>query len=153
MRYDNLYSEYFQSQTLMICEADTSTSLSLQFIDSGIQAGFPSPAEDYVDLAIDLNQELIKNPSSTFLGRVKGSSMKDAGIFEGDVLIIDKSKEPQDGSIAVCFLDGDFTVKRIKISGKRCFLMPANEAFSPIEIHPDNDFRVWGIVTYIIKKV
>ena len=153
MAYENLYTEYINSQTLEICEVDTKTSLSLQFFDTGIQAGFPSPAEDYVDLAIDLNQELIKNPSSTFLGRVKGSSMKDAGIFEGDVLVIDKSKEPVDGSIAVCFLDGDFTVKRIKIHGRQCFLMPANQDFNPIEIQSDNDFRVWGIVTYIIKKV
>lgn len=153
MTTENSIQDYYNSQTIEICEVDTSTRLSLQFVDTGIQAGFPSPAEDYVDLAIDLNQELIKNPSSTFLGRVKGSSMKDAGIFEGDVLVIDKSKEPVDGSIAVCFLDGDFTVKRIKINGKRCFLMPANQEFNPIEIQADNDFRVWGIVTYIIKKV
>ena len=133
--------------------ADISTALPLPFVDSGIAAGFPSPAEDYIDLALDLNKELIDNPSSTFYGRVKGHSMKDAGIADGDVLVIDKARETVSGKTAVCFIDGEFTLKKIKLAGSRLFLMPANDAFEPIEVTEENDFIVWGIVTYIIKKM
>ncbi|MGA9325763.1 MAG: translesion error-prone DNA polymerase V autoproteolytic subunit, partial [Salegentibacter sp.] len=89
--------------------------LLLPISESGISAGFPSPADDYLDSCIDLNRELIKNPDTTFFGRVKGDSMREAGIHNGDLLIIDKSLEPRSGKIAVCFIDGEFTVKRIKI--------------------------------------
>jgi len=133
--------------------ADISTHLPLPFVDSGIAAGFPSPAKDYIDLALDLNKELVNNPSSTFYGRVKGSSMKDAGIHNGDILVIDKSLEPVNGKVAVCFIDGEFTLKRMKFDGKKLFLVPANEDYDPIEVTKENDFIVWGIVTYIIKKM
>ncbi len=120
---------------------------------SRISAGFPSPADDYLDGGIDLNRELIQNPDATFFGRVKGSSMKDAGISDGDVLVVDKSLEPRDGAVAVCFVDGEFTVKRIR-RGKNClYLMPENEGFKPVKITEDNDFIVWGVVTYVIKKM
>jgi len=122
-------------------------------VPTGISAGFPSPASDYLDIAIDLNKELIKNPSSTFLGRVRGLSMKDAGIDENDILVVDKSLEPQNGKIAVCYIDGEFTVKRVNIREKEVYLMPANNDFQPIRVTPDNDFLIWGTVTYIIKKV
>lgn len=133
--------------------ADTSSEMLLPYVDSGIAAGFPSPAEDYIDLALDLNKELVSNPSSTFYGRVKGSSMKDAGIHNGDILVIDKSLEPVNGRVAVCFIDGEFTLKRIKFAGERLFLVPDNEDYDPVEVTPENDFIVWGIVTYIIKKM
>jgi DNA polymerase V len=133
--------------------ADISTKMPLPFVDSGIAAGFPSPAEDYIDLALDLNKELVNNPSSTFYGRVKGSSMKDAGIHNGDILVIDKSLEPTNGKVAVCFIDGEFTLKRMKFVDKKLFLVPANEDYDPIEVTKENDFIVWGIVTYIIKKM
>lgn len=119
----------------------------------GISAGFPSPATDYLDIAIDLNRELIKNPSSTFFGRVKGLSMKDAGIDEDDILIIDKSLKPRNGMMAVCFINGEFTLKKILISGKTITLMPANDLFLPLIVTDDSDFLVWGIVTYVIKKI
>ena len=119
---------------------------------SGISAGFPSPANDYLENSIDLNKELIKNPDSTFFGRVKGMSMKDAGIVEGDVLIVDKSLIPRDGKIAVCFIDGEFTLKFIRISKNSITLLPANDQYSPIIVTEQNDFLIWGIVTYIIKK-
>lgn len=133
--------------------ADTSTELALPFVSNGIVAGFPSPADDYIDLALDLNKELVKNPNATFYGRVKGNSMINAGIIEGDVLIIDKSIEPKDGAIAVCYIDGEFTVKKIKLFIDGCYLMPANENFKPIKVTSENDFIVWGIVTYVIKKM
>lgn len=139
---------------LEICTAETSSAeLNLSYIESGISAGFPSPANDFLDLSIDLNKVLVKNPSATFYGRVKGNSMVNAGMNDGDLLVIDKSLEPKDGKIAVCFIDGEFTIKRIKIEKKKCFLMPANEDYKPIEVKAENDFIIWGIVTTIIKSV
>lgn len=120
--------------------------------DEGIKAGFPSPAQDFMDVAIDLNKELVKHPSSTFYGRVKGDSMIDAGIFDGDLLIIDKSLEPHNGDMAVCFIDGEFTLKYIKIEEKVIWLIPANKNYQPIKVTEANDFLIWGIVTYSIKK-
>jgi DNA polymerase V len=133
--------------------ADISCELELPLVEKGISAGFPSPADDYIDLSIDLNKELISNPNATFYGRVKGTSMIDAGIYEGDVLVIDKSKEPVNGAVAVCFIDGEFTVKKIKLGKNTCYLMPANENYKPIKVTEENQFIVWGIVTYIIHKV
>ena len=115
-----------------------------------VPCGFPSPAQDYIDLKIDLNKELIANPSTTFYGRVRGVSMLDAGISNGDILIIDKSIEPKDGDTVVCFIDGEFTLKYIKTDGETVFLVPANEKFKPIQITEDNNFCIWGVVTYSI---
>lgn len=129
------------------------TQLQRQYIESGIKAGFPSPAEDFSDMAIDLNLELIKNPSATFFSRVSGDSMQDVGIHNGDLLIIDKSLEVVNNKIAVCYLDGEFTLKRIKIEKECCWLMPANTSYNPIKVTSDNDFIVWGIVTYVIKSL
>ncbi len=138
---------------LTICKADTSTDITLPMPESSISAGFPSPADDYIELSIDLNKELITHPSSTFFGRVKGYSMKDAGIEEGDILVIDKSLSPKSGSVAVCFIDGEFTVKRLKNIKNNLYLIPENPEFKPLKITNDNNFQVWGIVTYVIKKM
>lgn len=138
---------------LDIFSAETKTELELPYIDSGISAGFPSPALDFIDLSIDLNRHLIKHPTATFYGRVKGESLKNAGINDGDLLIIDRSLEPTDGKIAVCFIDGEFTAKRIKISQKEIWLIPENENYKPIRVTEDNDFLIWGIVTHVIKDV
>jgi DNA polymerase V len=145
-------SNLHHSNHLDIYSASTEVFFELPLIDGGISAGFPSPAQDFIDLSIDLNRELIKNPSSTFYGRVKGNSMEDAGISDGDLLVIDKSLEPKDGKIAVCFIDGEFTVKRIKIIDNACWLMPANAAYKPIKIENENNFIVWGIVVHVIKS-
>ena len=131
---------------------DTSTELEIPLFSSGIEAGFPSPADDFIDLSIDLNKEFIKNPSSTFYGRVNGDSMKDLGIHNSDLLIIDKSLEPQDGKIAVCFIDGEFTVKTIKFEKDCCWLVPANDKYKPIQVTEDNEFIIWGIVIHVIKS-
>ena len=133
--------------------ADTQTELELSIVESGIVAGFPSPALDFVDKSIDLNKHIIKHPSATFYGRVKGDSLKNAGITDGDLLVIDKSLEPTNGKIAVCFIDGAFTAKRIKILKDEAFLIPENENYQPIRVDRDNDFMIWGIVTHVIKKV
>ncbi len=133
--------------------ADTHTHIDLPFVNEGIAAGFPSPAQDYMELTLDLNKELIKHPSATFYGRVRGLSMKDAGIDDGDILVIDRSLEYRNNMTAVCFIDGEFTVKKLKLEKEKVFLMPANADFKPIEITSENDFIIWGIVTYVIKKV
>jgi len=140
------------SSNLDFYTANISTHVVLPFIDGGIAAGFPSPAQDYIDLKIDLNTELITNPSSTFYARVKGTSMQDAGIMDGDILVIDKSLEPKDGDTAVCFIDGEFTLKYIKFETDIVYLIPANPKFEPIKITEENNFCIWGIVTYSIKN-
>lgn len=122
-----------------------------------IKAGFPSPAQDYVENGIDLNRELVKNPSSTFFGRARGNSMEGAGIFDGDLLIIDKSLEPREGAIAVCFIDGEFTLKRIHFEKHdglvtAIWLQPENEQFTPIKVTQDNQFIIWGIVVHSVRS-
>lgn len=124
---------------------------SLPFVGS-IKAGFPSPASDFLDLSIDLNQELINNKTSTFYARVEGDSMDNVGISDGDLLIIDKSIKPQDGKIAVCKIDGEFTVKRIKIEKDCCYLIAENSKYKSIKVTSENEFMVWGIVIHCIKS-
>lgn len=140
------------AKNLEILSVDISSSLPLPYADEGIRAGFPSPAQDYLELALDLNKELIQHPASTFYGRVVGDSMKEEGIEEGDVLVIDKSLDLQEDDLAVCFIDGDFTLKRVRFEGRHALLVPSNSAYPTIKVTSDNDFIVWGIVTYTIKK-
>jgi DNA polymerase V len=138
--------------SINIYSSNPNSELALQNVGNQISAGFPSPAEDYLESMLDLNRELIKNPSSTFYGRVKGLSMKDAGVDNGDLLVIDKSLTYRNNALAVCYINGEFTLKRIKVEGNTLILMPANKDYQPIVVKGDADFAVWGIVTYIIKK-
>jgi DNA polymerase V len=125
----------------------------LQFFESRVQAGFPSPAQgEYAD-TIDLNRALITNPAATFCARVIGDSMVEADINEGDLLIIDRSLNPHDGNIAVCFIDGDFTVKRLSVRADGIYLTPANASFPELKVSEDSNFQVWGIVSHIIKRL
>lgn len=117
-----------------------------------LKPAFQVRHQDYISQAIDLNKELIHHPACTFYGRVSGDSMKDAGLDDGDILVIDKSLEPRTGDMAVCYIDGEFTIKYIRIESNVIWLIPANEAYQPIKVTPENDFMVWGIVTYSIKK-
>ena len=119
----------------------------------GIHAGFPSPAEDFTEPVLDLNRYVIHNQASTFYARITGNSMEGVGIQDGDIVVIDKSLEPENDQIAVCFIDGEFTLKRIHLEDGRLFLMPHNPDFPAIEITEANNFQVWGIVTYVIKRV
>lgn len=135
-----------------IFQPDLSTRMPLPYADQGIQAGFPSPAQDYISESIDLNRELIPHPAATFYGRVSGESMIGDGIDPDDIIVIDRSLEPRDGDLAVCCLDGDFTLKRIRLEANRVWLVPANESFDPILVTPDNNFEIWGVVTYTIKR-
>lgn len=118
-----------------------------------VQAGFPSPADDFVEKSLDLNELLIEHPAATFFVRVQGTSMKDAHIHDGDVLIVDKSKEASSGSIVVAVINGEFTVKRIQMQGDSVFLVPENKKFAPIAVTREMDFQVWGVVTYVIHKI
>ncbi|PHR46490.1 MAG: peptidase S24 [Fluviicola sp.] len=138
--------------TLDIFVSDTSSELKLPLVEHGISAGFPSPADDFLDISIDLNKEFVKNKMATFFARVKGDSMKDVGIDEGDLLIVDRSLEPKNRKIAVCFIDGEFTVKRIKIEKNVVCLVAENKAYAPIKVTEDNNFIIWGIVTNVIKS-
>ena len=138
---------------LDIYSACSASQLEIPVVTAGIAAGFPSPAMDFIDLTIDMNRHLVKHPSATFYGRVKGHSMKDVGIFDGDLLVIDKSLEPKNDKIAVCYLDGEFTVKRIKVEKGSVWLIPANTEYESIQATKDNDFQIWGIVTHVIKAL
>lgn len=132
--------------------ADADSSLELPYADLGIQAGFPSPAQDCITETIDLNREIVRHPSATFYGRVTGESMIEEGIDEGDIIVVDRSLEPTDGDLAVCCLDGEFTLKRIRLKPGAIWLIPSNEAFDPILVTPDRQFEVWGVVTHTIKN-
>ncbi len=131
----------------------SSQSVSVAVMGEAIQAGFPSPAQDYADDRIDLNRELIRHPASTFCARVSGDSMRDCGIENGDLLIIDKALSPQEGSIAVCFVDGEFTLKRISVRKDGIWLEPANPAYPALHIAEGSNFQVWGIVSFVVKDM
>jgi DNA polymerase V len=134
-----------------IFRPDLTSHLPLPYANEGIQAGFPSPAQNYISESIDLNRELIHHPAATFYGRVSGDSMIGDGIEPDDILVIDRSLEPADGDLVVCCLDGDFTLKRIRLEANCVWLIPSNESYDPILVTPDNRFEVWGVVTYTIK--
>ena len=119
----------------------------------GISAGFPSPADDFKETRISLDRELVRNKEATFYARVDGDSMIGAGLNDGDLLIIDRSLIPENGKIAICLVDRDFTVKRIKKEKNKLYLMPENKKYKPIEIKEENELIIWGIVEYVIKKV
>ena len=125
----------------------------LPFYDGGIKAGFPSPAADFDGTKISLDELVIKNKTTTFYAKASGNSMINAGINDGDILVIDKSLEPKDGKIAVCFIDGEFTVKRIKIKQDYILLVAENDAYQPIMVTATNQFLIWGIVTHVVKNL
>jgi len=120
---------------------------------SHISAGFPSPADDYIEKRLNLNDLLIKNRASTFFVKVSGDSMLDAGIHNGDILVVDRSKTPVNNSIVIAVLNGELTVKRIRKTRKKLYLAPENEDYAEIEITKDMDLTVWGVVTNVIHPV
>jgi DNA polymerase V len=122
-------------------------------VEEGISAGFPSPADDFKEVRISLDKELVKNKEATFYARVNGDSMIGAGLEDGDLLVIDRSLNPEKGKIAICLVDGDFTVKRIKKEKGKVFLIAENKKYKPIEIKEENKLFIWGIVTFCIKPL
>jgi len=141
------------TKVVEIFKADIATKQPLPLYLSRIKAGFPSPAEDYLDKKLDLNEHLIKHPASTFFVKVKGDSMVGAGINSGDILIVDRSLEPKDKRIVVAVVNGDFTVKRICKRGEKLSLLSENLKYGPIEIKDGMDFEVWGVVVHVIHSV
>lgn len=143
-----------QPDGLSIFTPEQNDMTEIPFMTSGIAAGFPSPAEDHIDARLDLNQLLIKNKSATFFGRASGNSMKNAGISDGDILVIDKSATVRENSVLVCSVDGEFTVKRVlRKDATGLLLMPDNPDYAPIEISEQTDLKVWGVVTYVIHPL
>ena len=131
----------------------TGNGIGQWLAEEGVSAGFPSPADDFKEIRISLDKELVKNKEATFYARVNGDSMIGAGLDDGDLLVIDRSLNPENGKIAVCLVDGEFTVKRIKKEKNKLYLKPENKKYKPIELKEENELIIWGIVEYVIKKV
>jgi DNA polymerase V len=132
---------------------DLSAGHSLSLFEAAVPAGFPSPAADYEQDKLDLNKHLVKNPAATFFVRVTGDSMIGAGIHDGDLLVVDRSLEPRDKNIVIAVLDGELTVKRIRLTRGKIILEPENENYFAQEIGRENEFEVWGVVTNVIHKL
>ena len=136
-----------------IHSADIREHIALPLFLTRISAGFPSPAEDYLDRKLDLNEHLVKHPAATFFVKVDGESMIKAGINHGDILIVDRSLEPADKKIVIAGIRGELTVKRIRRLQGRLYLMPENENFAPLEVSEDCELEIWGVVTSVIHPV
>ena len=139
---------------IKIIEGEFEKHLELQFAPT-IKAGFPSPADDYTHDSIDFNRDLIRNPDATFYGRVDGDSMIDAGICDGDIAVIDRSVEAQNGDVVVAFVNNEFNITYLDLSHKEdgyIELKPANPDFQPIRIDDGDRFEVWGVVVWTIKN-
>lgn len=139
---------------LHIYSADTETAIDISFADGGIKAGFPSPAQDYLTESIDLNKQLIRRKETTFLARVSGTSLVEAGINDGDLVVIDKSLTAKNGDFVVAFIDGEFTLKEFRLdeTANCAWLVPHNKDYAPIKVTEENDFMIWGVVTYTIRQ-
>ena len=133
--------------------AETKKTKHLSLAGESISAGFPSPADDFKESKISIDQEVIKNESATFYARVVGQSMQGAGLDDGDLIVIDRSQEPDNGKIAVCYVDGEFTVKRLKVENECIYLMPENKKYKSLKVTEENQLIIWGVVTYVIKKL
>jgi len=130
----------------------TKKKIELTLFSQGVSAGFPSPADDFIDKNLDLNEFLIKHPAATYLLKVSGNSMIDAGINSGDILIVDRSIEPTDNKIVVAIIDGEFTLKRFRKIDNKIYLYPENSKYRPIEIKEGMDCQIWGVVTFVIHQ-
>ena len=132
---------------------EESNNWALPLYASTVSAGFPSPADDYIETALDLNEHLIKHPAATFFVRVSGDSMINAGIYDQDVLIVDRSLAPKQGDIVIAVLDGELTVKRLHLEKESIILMPENPDYLPIHVTKSMSFSIWGVVTTVIHSV
>ena len=141
----------YNSSIIDIYSPEFNGELPLPLIGS-ISAGFPSPADDFLEAKIDMNTHLVKNPDATYYAKVNGDSMKDLGIDSGDFIVIDRSLPATNGKLAVCCVDGDFTFKQIKIEKDCCWLVAHNDKYPPIQVTEDNNFFIWGIVAHVIKS-
>ena len=133
-----------------VYKVENSKPLLVDLHMTSVNAGFPSPAEDHLDISLDLNEYLIKHPSATFYIYAKGDSMIDDGIYSGDIMIVDRSLSPKSKDIVIAVIDGEFTVKRIYNKSNKIYLIPSNNKYQSISIRDDMDFQVWGVVTHAI---
>ncbi len=131
---------------------EINSKMRIPFYLSEVAAGFPSPADDYIDKKMDLNEHLIRNSAATFFVRAYGDSMQDANIQSGDILIVDRALDATNNSIVIAVFNGELTVKRLKQTGRKLFLIPENKDFPKFEVTEDTSFEIWGVVTYIIHK-
>jgi len=132
---------------------DLTTRYKLPIFLGRLPAGFPSPADDYLEGKLDINKHLVKHPAATFYVRVSGDSMLGAGIHCGDLLVVDRSLEAKNGNVVVAVLDGDLTVKRLYKRDGVIRLMPENPQYQPIEIAEGQSFEIWGVVTSVIHSL
>jgi DNA polymerase V len=128
-------------------------ALSRPILGAKISAGFPSPAQDYIEGTLDLNEFLISHPAATYFVRVEGFSMINAGIFPNDILIVDRAIEPSHNKIVIAILEGELTVKRLNIQNERWFLQAENPDFKTIAINEESDLSIWGVATYCIHPL
>jgi DNA polymerase V len=141
-----------QERNAIIFAPGTATEWWLPLVSSTVSAGFPSPADDSIDEVLDLNKFLIRNPSATFFVKVKGDSMRNANIADGDLLVVDRSIKARDNDIVLAIVDGEFTVKRLRLQNGTCSLLPENDSYKPIHISQDSDFEIWGVVVSSIHQ-
>ena len=141
-----------QSIKEVIYKSKNNSSLSLDLYSNPVCAGFPSPAEDHLDIGLDLNEYIVKHPSATFYIYAKGNSMVDAGIYDGDIMVIDRSLDPRSKDVVIAIINGEFTVKRILKKNGAVYLNPANKEYYPILITEDMEFEIWGVVTHTIHS-
>ena len=134
-------------------ETDHSSRESLPLYLSPVAAGFPSPAEDYLDRKLDLHEHLVRNHAATFFLRVSGDSMIQAGILDGDLLVVDRSITPGNGSVVIAAVEGELTVKYLTQKDGRVLLVPANDEYPALDISEQEDAVIWGVVTYAIHKI
>lgn len=135
-----------------ISRAAESPPSPLPAFSSSVQAGFPSPADDYIERQLDLNELMVQHPAATFFVRVEGESMRDAGIHTGDILVVDRSVEATNGKIVVAVINGEFTVKRFSVDSTGAYLVPENPDFLKVKIDENSEFQIWGVVMYVIHR-
>jgi DNA polymerase V len=136
-----------------IFPVDCRTVRPLPLAVAVVSAGFPSPADDYLEGSLDLNQYLIKHPAATFFVRVAGDSMIDAGIHDGDLLLVDRSLEPAAGRVVIAVINGELLVKRVSLRRDGLYLLPENNDYCPIRVEREMDFELWGVVTHVIHAL
>ncbi len=136
-----------------IYQPDQSTQCKRPLFMVPVSAGFPSPAEDYIEGKLDLNQYLVKHSAATFFVKVTGNSMIDAGIHDGDILIVDRSLKPVNKKVVIAVVNGELSVRRIRVTKGKVFLMPENRDYKPLQVNEEMDFEVWGVVTTVIHPL
>ncbi|WFE68933.1 translesion error-prone DNA polymerase V autoproteolytic subunit [Thiomicrospira sp. R3] len=151
---DNVhYMALPQFKNAQVFRPDFTSHYDIGLYSHKVVAGFPSPADDNLEQTIDLNTHFIKKPNTTFLVKVQGDSMKQAGIYPGDLLAVDRSETPKDGKIVIASIDGELTVKRLSIKSTGTWLMPENDQYDPIPVRESSDLVIWGVVVSVLRSV